>query len=71
MFAQGDNHGRHADFGELKAWLMANRKASDDFAAMLKLIDESLQDGVIDADETQALYEGIIDCLLTLRERAN
>lgn len=56
---------------QLKAWLMANRKASDDFAAMLKLIDESLQDGVIDADETQALYEGIIDCLLTLRERVN
>lgn len=54
---------------QLKAWLMANRRASDDFAAMLKLIDESLQDGIIDADETQALYEGIIDCLLTLRER--
>ena len=36
---------------------------------MIKLIDESLVDGIIDADETQAIYEGVIDCLITLRER--
>ena len=25
----------------------------------------------LDADETQAIYEGVIDCLITLRERKN
>ena len=54
---------------QLKAWLMANRQSPDDFSQMFKLIDESLVDGIIDADETQAIYEGIIDCLITLRER--
>lgn len=54
---------------QLKAWLTANRKNPGDFASMLKVIDESLEDGIIDADETQAIYEGVIDCLITLRER--
>lgn len=54
---------------QLKAWLMAHRQKPDDFAAMFKVIDESLVDGIIDTDETQAIYEGIIDCLITLRER--
>ena len=54
---------------QLKAWLMANRQSPNDFSQMLKLIDESLVDGVIDADETQAIYEGVIDCLMALRER--
>ena len=54
---------------QLKAWLMAHRQNPDDFAAMFKVIDESLVDGIIDTDETQAIYEGIIDCLITLRER--
>ena len=53
----------------LKAWLIANRQSPEDFATMIKLIDESLVDGIIDADETQAIYEGVIDCLITLRER--
>jgi len=54
---------------QLKAWLMANKQSSDDFSSMLRIIDESLIDGVIDAEETQAIYEGVIDCLITLRER--
>ena len=53
----------------LKAWLMANRQSADDFASMFRIIDESLVDGVIDVEETQAIYEGVIDCLITLRER--
>lgn len=53
----------------LKAWLMANKQSPDDFAQMFKLIDESLIDGVIDETETQAIYEGVIDCLIALRER--
>ena len=56
---------------QLKAWLIANRQSPGDFAPMFKLIDESLVDGIIDADETQAIYEGVIDCLITLRERKN
>ena len=48
---------------------MANRQSPDDFAPMFKTIDESLLDGMIDEDETQAIYEGVIDCLITLRER--
>ena len=56
---------------KLKAWLIANRQSPGDFAPMFKLIDESLVDGIIDADETQAIYEGVIDCLITLRERKN
>ena len=48
---------------------MANKQSSNDFAAMFKIIDESLVDGVIDAEETQSIYEGVIDCLITLRER--
>jgi flagellar biosynthesis GTPase FlhF len=54
---------------QLKAWLMANKQSPDDFAQMLRLIDESLVDGIIDETETQAIYEGVIDCLITLRER--
>ena len=54
---------------QLKAWLMANRQSPEDFAPMIKLIDESLVDGIIDADETLSIYEGVIDCLITLRER--
>ena len=56
---------------QLKAWLLANQSSPDEFAPMLKLIDESLVDGIIDADETQALYEGVIDCLVTLRARTS
>ncbi len=54
---------------QLKAWLVANRRTPGDFSQMLKIIDDSLVDGIIDADETQAIYEGIIDCLVTLRDR--
>lgn len=54
---------------QLKAWLLANKQAPEDFAQMLKIIDDSLVDGIIDPDETQAIYEGVIDCLITLRER--
>lgn len=54
---------------QLKAWLLANKQAPEDFAPMLKVIDDALVDGIIDADETQAIYEGVIDCLITLRER--
>jgi len=54
---------------QLKAWLLANKQAPEDFAQMLRIIDESLVDGIIDAEETQAIYEGVIDCLITLRER--
>ena len=54
---------------KLKAWLLANKQAPEDFAQMLKIIDDSLVDGIIDAEETQAIYEGVIDCLITLRER--
>ncbi|MBR4258090.1 MAG: hypothetical protein IKQ17_03575 [Kiritimatiellae bacterium] len=54
---------------QLKAWLIANKQAPEDFAQMLKIIDDSLVDGIIDAEETQAIYEGVIDCLITLRER--
>ena len=56
---------------KLKAWLIANRQSPGDFAPMFKLIDESLVDGILDADETQAIYEGVINCLITLRERKN
>ena len=31
---------------QLKAWLMANKQSPDDFAQMIKLIDESLVDGI-------------------------
>ena len=54
---------------QLKAWLIVNKQSPDDFAQMIKLIDESLVDGIIDGTETQAIYEGVIDCLITLRER--
>ena len=56
---------------QLKAWLLENQRAADEFAPMLKVIDDSLQDGIIDAEETQALYEGVIDCLVTLRSRTS
>ncbi len=54
---------------QLKAWLIANKQTPEDFAQMLNIIDDSLKDGIIDANETQAIYEGVIDCLITLRER--
>ena len=54
---------------QLKAWLIANKQTPEDFAQILNIIDDSLKDGIIDANETQAIYEGVIDCLITLRER--
>lgn len=54
---------------QLKAWLIANKRSQNDFDTMLKLIDETLADGIIDENETQLLYEGIIDCLIALRGR--
>lgn len=56
---------------QLKAWLLENQRTADEFAPMLKVIDDSLQDGIIDAEETQSLYEGVIDCLVTLRSRTS
>lgn len=64
-----DNKIEPQEVRRLKAWLLSNRQSQDDFAAMLKLMDDSLVDGIIDEKETQALYEGIMDCLVTLRER--
>lgn len=64
-----DNKIEPQEVRRLKAWLLSNQQSQNDFAAMLKLIDDSLVDGVIDEEETQALYEGIMDCLVTLRER--
>lgn len=54
---------------QLKAWLIAHKQTPEDFSQMLKIIDDSLIDGIIDGNETQAIYEGVIDCLITLRER--
>ena len=65
-----DNKIEPQEVRRLKAWLLSNQQSQNDFAAMLKLIDDSLVDGVIDEEETQALYEGIMDCLVTLRERS-
>ena len=56
---------------QLKAWLLENQRTADEFAPMLKVIDDSLQDGIIDAEETQSLYEGVIDCLVALRSRTS
>lgn len=64
-----DNRIEPQEVRQLKAWLLANRQDSNDFSQMLKVIDESLIDGIIDADEVQAIYEGAIDCLITLRDR--
>ncbi len=64
-----DNRIEPQEVRQLKAWLLANRQEPDDFTQMLKVIDESLVDGIIDSDETQAIYEGAIDCLITLRDR--
>ena len=54
---------------QLKVWLLANKQYPEDFSQILRIIDDSLVDGIIDAKETQAIYEGVIDCLITLRER--
>ncbi len=64
-----DNRIDPQEVRQLKAWLLANRQEPDDFTQMLKVIDESLVDGIIDSDETQAIYEGVIDSLITLRDR--
>lgn len=54
---------------QLKAWLLANKQDASDFVKMIRILDESLEDGIIDEKETQAIYEGVIDCLLTIRDR--
>ncbi len=64
-----DNELNPQEVRQLKAWLVANKQKPDDFSAMIGLLDEALVDGVIDAEETQAIYEGVFDCLITLRER--
>ena len=36
---------------------------------MFKLIDSAIMDGAIDEEEPQSLYEGMLDCITTLRKR--
>ena len=54
---------------QIKAWLSDHVVLSDDFMKMFNLIDEVLADGKIDDVETQCLYEGLLDCMTTLRNR--
>ena len=54
---------------QLKAWLSDHVVLRDDFSKMFNLIDEVLADGKIDDVETQCLYEGLLDCMTTLRNR--
>ena len=54
---------------QIKAWLSDHVVLSDDFMKMFNLIDEVLADGKIDDVETQYLYEGLLDCMTTLRNR--
>ena len=54
---------------QIKAWLSAHVVLSDDFMKMFNLIDAVLADGKIDDVETQYLYEGLLDCMITLRNR--
>lgn len=54
---------------QIKTWLSDHLILSDDFMKMFNLIDEVLADGKIDDVETQSLYEGLLDCMTTLRNR--
>lgn len=54
---------------EIKSWLAEHKVLDDDFAEMFKLIDSAIMDGAIDEEETQRLYEGMLDCIGTLRKR--
>ena len=54
---------------EIKSWLAEHKVLDADFAEMFKLIDSAIMDGTIDEEETQRLYEGMLDCISTLRKR--
>lgn len=64
-----DNVIEPAEILQIKAWLVEHRVLEDDFRQMFGLIDKSLEDGRIDDVETQSLYEGMLDCISTLRKR--
>lgn len=40
----------------IKSWLIKHRRRPDDYAGMIAAIDNSIQDGVVDADESLSLY---------------
>ena len=54
---------------EIKTWLAEHKVLDEDFSEMFKLIDSAIMDGTIDEDETQRLYEGMLDCITVLRKR--
>ena len=64
-----DNRIEPQEVRVLKAWLEIHKKDEADFKSMFLLIDRTLEDGIIDEQETQQLYEGILDCIITLRAR--
>lgn len=47
----------------LKSWLNRHKRRRDDFHTMLKLIDDVVADGVVDADELQRLYAAAVEVL--------
>lgn len=47
----------------LKSWLNRHKRRRDDFHTMLKLIDDVVADGVVDADESQRLYAAAVEVL--------
>ena len=53
----------------VRDWLLAHKVLDDDFQSMLTTIDAALEDGVVDEIETTKLYEGMLDCIITLRHR--
>lgn len=47
----------------LKSWLNRHKRRRDDFHTMLKLIDDVVADGVVDAEESQRLYAAAVEVL--------
>ena len=54
---------------KVKKWLIEHQILNTDFSKMIKLIDDVVLDNKIDENETQKLYEGMLDCIIELRNR--
>lgn len=54
---------------QIRNWLNAHKILAGDFEKMFTVMNKALEDGKIDEDETAALYESMLDCIITLRRR--
>ncbi len=54
---------------EIKIWLLDHKEQQSDFDEVISAIDEALADQHINEEETQRIYEHLLDCMNDLKSR--